>query len=234
MRDAPAIETSSSEASASERRAPLRGASHEDLALVQRILARDETAFAELVDRHHASLLRVALAYASNPASAAEVVQDTWMGVLRGLAKFEGRSSLKTWIFHILVHRAKTKGVRDARSVPFSALEGGAQEGEPAVDPSRFKSDGMWARPPRNWDESTPEKLLLDREARRRIEDAIAALPAQQRVVISLRDLEGLEPADVCNILEISETNQRVLLHRARSKVRAELERYLAGDEVEC
>ncbi|MEO6418888.1 MAG: sigma-70 family RNA polymerase sigma factor [Polyangiaceae bacterium] len=203
-------------------------ASVEDLAYVHRLLNRDEAAFVELVDRYDASLLRLALVFVSTPAAAQEVVQDTWMGVLSGLRAFEGRSALKTWIFRILTNRAKTKGIREGRSVPFSALDpdGDSADG-PAVDPARFNESGMWERPPKRWVDDTPEKLLMDKEALACIERAIETLPAQQRAVITLRDVEGLESPEVCNVLEISETNQRVLLHRARSKVRNAVEKYL-------
>jgi RNA polymerase sigma-70 factor (ECF subfamily) len=159
---------------------------------------------------------------------AEDVVQDTWLAVLRGLPAFEGRSTLKSWIFGILTNRAKTRGVRDKRTVAFSELSNPGSDSELAVDPDRFTPAGSWSAPPGRWDRDTPEQLLRQ-EARAIMEQAIAALPASQRAVVTLRDIEGLEAAEVCNILELSETNQRVLLHRARSKVRAALERYMAG-----
>lgn len=153
------------------------------------------------------------------------------MAVLSGIDRFEGRSSLKTWVFRILINRAKTRGVRDARSVPFSALgdEGASADG-PAVDPDRFDPAGMWALPPRRWDDDTPERVALIEEARAHMERAVEALPPRQRMVLVLRDVEGLEAEEVCNMMEIAETNQRVLLHRARSAVHRALERYLAED----
>jgi RNA polymerase sigma-70 factor (ECF subfamily) len=158
-------------------------------------------------------------------------VQDAWLGVLNGLARFEGRSSLRTWIFRILTNQAKTRGARERRSVPFSSLFGGDEPGEPAVDPTRFRDSGRWighwSIPPRPWQDDTPEALLLSGEARARIQDAIDALPASQRQVITLRDIEGWSAVEVCNTLEITETNQRVLLHRARSKVRRAIEQYM-------
>jgi RNA polymerase sigma-70 factor (ECF subfamily) len=155
---------------------------------------------------------------------AEEVAQETWVGVLNGLDRFEGRSSLKTWIFRILVNRAKTRGERESRSVPFSSLESG--DGEPSVDPDRFIEAGAWASPPRAW-EGEPEDRLLAGEARAVIDRAIEQLPTAQRQVITLRDIEGLDADEVVAVLDITDGNQRVLLHRARSKVRQALEDYL-------
>jgi RNA polymerase sigma-70 factor, ECF subfamily len=200
----------------------------DDLALVQRLQARDREAFASLIDRYHRSLFRLARMYVATDAVAEEVVQETWMGVLSGLGTFEGRSSLKTWLFRILTNRAKTRGAREARSVPF-AMNEPEEEGDPAVDPTRFLPNDMWGSPPRPWEDDTPEKLLADREAVAFVARAIDALPARQRIVITLRDVEGLDAEEVRNVLGVSETNQRVLLHRARSRVRNDLERYLAG-----
>jgi RNA polymerase sigma-70 factor (ECF subfamily) len=197
-------------------------ASPDDRRTVAAILAGDERAFEELVDRYSASLLRVAQGYVSNRTAAEEVVQDTWIGVLRGLPSFEGRSSLRTWIYRILVNQAITRGVRESRSVPFSSLG----DDEAAVDPERFLPGGAWASPPQPLD-GIPEDVLLSAEARARVLDAIAELPPQQRQVITLRDVEGWSSAEVREALDLSEGNQRVLLHRARSKVRARLEDYL-------
>lgn len=203
-------------------------ATPDDRRIVAALLAGDERAFAELVDRYHAPLLRLAMAYVRTPSAAEEVVQDTWVGVLRGLPTFEGRSSLKTWIFRILVNQAKTRGVRESRSVPFSSLRGDAGA---AVDSGRFvPADdpayaGHWAVPPRSF-EDVPEARLLSVETREHVLAAIAELPAAQRNVITLRDVEGWSSAEVRAALDLSESNQRVLLHRARSKVRARLERY--------
>ncbi len=207
---------------------PTRPAPAEDLAIVARLRARDRAAFVALVDRLHAPLLRMARNYVSSQAVAEEVVQETWLGVLTGLATFEGRSSLKTWIFRILVNRVKTRGVREARSVPFSAPEPD-ETGEPAVAPERFRPNEMWAAPCAWWDDGTPEKLLRDRETAALVVRAIDALPERQRIVLTLRDVDGFDADEVRNILGLTETNQRVLLHRARSKVRAELERILSG-----
>ena len=203
-----------------------------DARLLAALRAGDEAAFLQLVDRYHASLLRLALMYVSNRQVAEEVVQETWLAVLLGLKRFEGRSALKTWIVRILLNKAKTRAQREGRSVPFSSLPAlDVEADEPSVEPERFYSadhpqwPSHWAAPPHTW-ESVPEQRLLARETRRRLREAIAALPAQQQEVILLRDIEGWTAAEVCNTLALSETNQRVLLHRARSKVRRALERY--------
>jgi RNA polymerase sigma-70 factor (ECF subfamily) len=205
----------------------------DDLALIEALRRGDEAAFVILVGRYHHSLLRVASLYISSGAAAEDVVQETWLGVLRGLERFEGRSSLKTWIFRILINRAKTRGERDRRSIPFSELDGVDSDGdEPAVEPDRFlpvdhpRWPRHWASFPNSWDES-PEHMLLSTETRSIMQRAIDALPPTQREVIILRDIEGWTSEDVCNALVLTETNQRVLLHRARSKVRRALEQYL-------
>jgi RNA polymerase sigma-70 factor (ECF subfamily) len=205
----------------------------DDLALIEALRRGDEAAFVTLVSRYHHSLLRVASLYVSSGAAAEDVVQETWLGVLRGLERFEGRSSLKTWIFRILVNRAKTRGERERRSIPFSALDDVDSGGdEPAVDPERFLADDHprwphhWASFPRNWEE-LPEHILLSTETRTVLQLAIDALPSTQREVITLRDIEGWSSEDVCHALVLTETNQRVLLHRARSRVRRALEQYL-------
>ena len=209
--------------------------SSEDAPLLQALRNWDEAAFAELVDRYHGPLLRFAMAFVPSEAIAEEVVQETWVGVLEGLDRFEGRSSLKTWIYRILINQAKTRGVRESRSIPFSSLGASAEDAdEVAVDPSRFRTSGLadfWETYPRQWDDNTPERLLQSREALAQIGQAIEALPPMQRQVITLRDVEGLSAEEVCNVLGLSETNQRVLLHRARSRVRRTLERYLEGGE---
>ena len=210
------------------------GLTSEDAKQLRALREGDEAAFAALVDRYHGPLLRLAMAFVPSHAVAEEVVQETWLGVFEGLNRFEGRSSLKTWIYRILINRAKTRGVRESRSVPFSPLGTFTEDADqPAVDPARFRSTGYWvdhwAEPPDAWDDDTPEKLLLSKEGLSQIEKAIATLPPTQRQVITLRDVEGLSSAEVCNILVLSETNQRVLLHRARSRVRRALARYLEG-----
>jgi RNA polymerase sigma-70 factor (ECF subfamily) len=195
-------------------------------AVLDRLRAGDAETFSTLVDAYHDSLRRLARTFVADNGAAEEVVQDTWVGVLKGLPAFEGRSTLKTWIFRILVNRAKTRGVRDRRLIPFSALE--SRDGDPPEPlESRFTPSGAWALPPQEWDTESPEQLVSRRETLTAIEDAIAALPPGQRAVITLRDIEGVDPAEVCNMLQITETNQRVLLHRARTRVRAALESHI-------
>jgi RNA polymerase sigma-70 factor, ECF subfamily len=201
----------------------------DDQVLVQRLLAGDEAAFTRLVEKYHGALLRLARIFVPSQAVAEEVVQESWVGVIRGLPKFEGRSSLKTWIFRILTNRARTRGAREGRSVPFSALGNPDDAHEPAVSPERFQASGMWAAPPRRWESDTPETMLMQKQALERLASALEDLPPNQRAVVTLRDVEGLESSEVCNILEISETNQRVLLHRGRSKLRRVLEEYVDG-----
>jgi RNA polymerase sigma-70 factor, ECF subfamily len=196
--------------------------------LVARARGGDEEAFTELVRRYSPALLRLARTYVASQAVAEEVVQETWLGVLRGLERFEGRSSFKTWLVRILVNRAKTRGVREHRSVPFASLGGGSEDDDgPAVDPARFSRDGAWASPPRRW-EDDPEAALRSKEARRIVEEAVDELPERQRIVITMRDLEGLDSEEVRKVLDLSATNQRVLLHRARARVRAALEDWIA------
>ena len=196
--------------------------SPQDAKLVERLRAGDEEAFMELVHDLNPSLLRVARMFVPTSALAEDVVQETWVAVLSGIHRFEGRSSLKTWIFRILTNRAKTRGQREGRSIPFSALG----ESEPAVEPDRF-DHGQWATLPADW----PEERLLGDETLHVIGSAIESLPPIQRTVITLRDVQGWSAEEVRNALELSETNQRVLLHRARSKVRRALESYL-GEET--
>ena len=200
----------------------------DDAAVVAALRRGDEAAFTELVTSYSSSLLRLAMDFCRTRSVAEEVVQETWLAVLNGIDRFEGRSSLKTWIFRILVNRAKTKGVRERRSVPFSSLEGDGDEHQPSVDPSRFAPAGNWAAPPPSW-EGHPEDRLLSAETRSVVDDAIAKLPDMQRAVITLRDVQGLSAQEASDILGLTEGNQRVLLHRARSKVRARLEEYLGA-----
>jgi len=195
-----------------------------EASLIAGLRAGDEAAFRSLIEMYHAMLVRVARMYVSTHAVAEEVAQETWLAVFEGIERFEGRSSLKTWLFRILTNRAKTRGVREGRTLPFSSLE----TDEPAVEPERFHGGdhnwpGHWAAPPSGF----PEERLLAAETRAVVEQAIATLPPTQRAVISLRDIEGWSAEEVCNALTLTETNQRVLLHRARSVVRAALERYL-------
>jgi RNA polymerase sigma-70 factor, ECF subfamily len=199
--------------------------------LVHALRAGDERAFAELVERLSPALLRVAGFHVRDRAVAEEVVQETWLGVLQGIQRFEGRSSLKTWIFRILSNTAKTRAERESRSVPVSALRGDEGEEGPSVDAERFLDPGHrwaghWASPPAPWS-ALPENRLLAKETLDSVRSLIAELPPSQRDVIVLRDVEGWASEEVCSALGLSEVNQRVLLHRARSKVRAGLERYL-------
>jgi RNA polymerase sigma-70 factor, ECF subfamily len=202
---------------------------YEEQRLVEALRNGDEAAFEWLLDRYSASMSRIARLYVRSPAVADEVVQDAWLAVLEGVDRFEGRSSLKTWIFRILTNIAKTRGEREGRTLPFSAL--GDDEEAPSVDPERFleashpRLPNHWASPP----ERFPEERLIARETLAVVEQAIEALPASQRAVISLRDGEGWSSEEVRNALELSETNQRVLLHRARSRVRRALEDYFEG-----
>jgi RNA polymerase sigma-70 factor (ECF subfamily) len=203
-------------------------ASSEESELVSRLRAGDERAFEELVDRYQPMMLAVARTHVKTQAAAEEVAQEAWLGVLKGLDRFEGRSSLKTWILRILVNNAITRGVRDSRSVPFSSLAvEEAQEG-PVVEPERFRPKGgafagHWNGYPADWS-SMPEQALLGRETLDRVKHAIQDLPSAQQTVITLRDIEGWDSKEVCAALEISEGNQRLLLHRARGAVRAALE----------
>lgn len=200
-----------------------------DAELVAALRAGDEETFRVLVREWHAPLVRVAQIYVPSRAIAEDVVSETWLRVLRALDRFEGRSSLKTWVFRILVNTAKTRAQREGRSIPFSALQDPGRVPEAAVDPDRFLSPddehhpGAWATPPRD----LPEERLLAAETRAQIAAAIDALPATQRAVISLRDIEGWSPEEVRNALDLTEVNQRVILHRARAKVRSALESYL-------
>lgn len=193
---------------------------HRDAETQQRILAGDEAAFVALVKALHPLLLRLAGSIVRSSAIAEEVVQDTWLAVLQGLPAFAGRSSLKTWVVRILYNRARTRAVREARSLPFSSLT--VDESAAALED--FASHGGWLAPPLAWHEhATPERALADAQTRALVEDAIAKLPEAQRIVIELRDIAQLESAEVCQMLDLSEANQRVLLHRARHRVRAAL-----------
>jgi RNA polymerase sigma-70 factor, ECF subfamily len=201
--------------------------SPEERRLVAALRARDEAAFAELIERYHPSLVRLAMSFVSSRAVAEEVAQEAWLGVLKGIDRFEGRSSLRTWIYRILTNTAKTRAQREARSIPFASL-GGGEDGA-TVDPGRFLPAGGWASFPHRWDEM-PEARLLGAETQAVIRAAIEQLPHRMSEVIRLRDVEGFPSAEVCELLSVSEANQRVLLHRARAKVRAALETYLEGD----
>jgi RNA polymerase sigma-70 factor, ECF subfamily len=208
--------------------------SSNETALLAALRSGDENAFSALVDAYGAAMHRLALTFVRSSAVADEVVQEAWLGALRGLDRFEGRSALRTWLLRIVANIARTHAVREARAVPFSSLELAGSEHEPALPTDRFQGPdgrypGRWVSFPMPWS-TEPESALLSAETRRLIADTIAGLADGQRIVITLRDVEGWDSAEVCSVLELSETNQRVLLHRARSKVRAALERYLTTE----
>ena len=203
-----------------------------DAEVVERLRAGDERAFELLVEEYHGLMIAVARTYVKADDVAEEIAQETWLGVLNGLDRFEARSSLKTWILRILVNTAMTRGGREARSVPFSSLAEAEGE-EPAVEPERFQPPGEpfaghWTRYPRDW-AALPEEELLGHETLGVVKRAIVDLPLAQRRVITMRDIAGFGAAEVCAELELTAVNQRVLLHRARSRVRAALERHLDG-----
>lgn len=204
----------------------------EELALVEALRSGDEAAFDVLVTLYHPALVRLATIYVRDISVAQEVAQETWLGVLRGIHRFEGRASLKTWLFRILVNCASVHAARERRSIPFSATWDAASEPfEPAVGPERFRAPdehypGGWVSFPSSWADA-PEERALSREARGQIQAAIDRLPPSQREVVLLRDVQGWTAAEVCAALGVSESNQRVLLHRGRSKVRQALESYL-------
>lgn len=205
----------------------------EDVALVVRLRQGDEMAFDELVTRHHSALIRMAMGYVADREVAEEVVQDTWMAVINGLDLFEGRSSLRTWIFGIMIHKAKDRGVREKRHMTFSSFESVDDDGEETIDPSRFHQSGEWAGhwafSPQPWDDQTPEKLLASQQAVNAMNKAIEALPQTLKDVLILRDVECVEAKEACDILKITETNLYVRLHRARERVRQAVEIYLEG-----
>jgi RNA polymerase sigma-70 factor, ECF subfamily len=207
----------------------------DERALLERIRAGDERAFAALVDEYSPSLLGVAMNHVRSRAVAEEVVQETWIGVIRGLDRFEGRSSLRSWIFAILRNTAISRGEREQRTIPMSSLAEDSEDEELGLDADRFlgpdhdRYPGHWALGPTRW--PLPDEGLLAGETREVIADAINELPPAQRAVITLRDVEGWDAEEVCEMLEISAGNQRVLLHRARSRVRAAIESYFGAVE---
>jgi RNA polymerase sigma-70 factor, ECF subfamily len=207
----------------------------DDADLLAALRRGDNEAFAALIDRHSPAMIRVATAYVPSRAAAEEAVQETWIAVMGGIDGFEGRSSLKTWIFRILTNVAMRNGARERRSTPFSVLAAAEDTGEPTVDPGRFLPadhalfPGHWAITPTRW--PTPEEGLLAGETRKVIATAIGELPEAQRTVIALRDVEGWTSEEVCEALEISAGNQRILLHRARSRVRNAIEDYFGAVE---
>jgi len=207
-----------------------------DRELVAALRRGDREAFAEIVDAWSPGLLRLARLHVPSHAVAEEVVQEAWLGVLRGLDSFEGRASLRTWVTSIVLNQARSHGRRERRMIPFASLLRRTEEGrdEPAVDPERFQGPGdprpgWWATPPAAWGD--PERWLDAEQTRAVLLGAIATLPPRQREVITLRDILGMSEAEVCTVLDVTEGNERVLLHRARSKVRAALERHFAAGE---
>lgn len=211
------------------------GALPADAVVVARLRAGDEATFAALVDAWSPGMLRAARAFVADDHAAQDVVQEAWLGVVRGIAAFQERSSLRTWVYRILVNRAKTRGVRDSRVVPVSSLATAAEDAGPTVDPARFQGPdgaypGHWRAFPAVW--PSPEDDAVAAETRRQLVGALAALPDRQRIVVTLRDVEGYSSDDVCELLEISAGNQRVLLHRGRAALRAVLEAHLTKGEV--
>ena len=192
---------------------------HPDSELVHRLRSGDERAFTVLVERYHEPMLALAASFVPSRAVAEEVVQDTWLAALRGLGAFQGRSSLKTWLFRILVNRARSTGSKEQRSIPVA-------DPEPAVDPSRFGGDGAWADPPEHWIEAAERRMEAGKLAGQ-VRVWIDELPARQREVVLLRDIEGMRSEEVCAVLALTEGNQRVLLHRGRSRLRQLLENEL-------
>jgi RNA polymerase sigma-70 factor, ECF subfamily len=208
----------------------------DDHDVVEALRAGDEAAFRELVDLHSPALLRVAMAYVPSRAVAEEAVQETWIAVMQGIDRFEGRSSLKTWLFRILTNVALKGGGRERRSLPWSSLAGTQDTGEPTVDPDRFlpgdhdRFPGHWALGPTRW--PTPEEGLLSGETREVLMAALKELPPAQQTVIALREIGGWSSDDVAEALGISQGNQRVLLHRARARMRTAVERYYGAVEA--
>jgi RNA polymerase sigma-70 factor (ECF subfamily) len=192
---------------------------HPDSELVHRLRSGDERAFTLLVERYHEPMLALAASFVPSRAVAEEVVQDTWLAALRGLDTFEGRSTLKTWLFRILVNRARSTGSKEQRSIPVA-------DPGPAVDPFRFGGDGGWADPPEHWIEAAERRMEAGKLAGQ-VRVWIDELPARQREVVLLRDVEGMSSEDVCAVLALTEGNQRVLLHRGRSRLRQLLENEL-------
>jgi len=201
-----------------------------DAELVARLRAGDQAAFAALLDSWSPGMLRAARAYVASDEAAEDVVQETWLAIIRGVDRFEGRSSLRTWAYRILVNLARRQGVKDSRTVAWPSLD--PEDFGPTVDPGRFQGPGdpqpgHWRRFPVAWPSAETE--VVSREVRPVMEAALADLPHRQRVVITLRDIDGYSSGEVCSILEISAANQRVLLHRARAAVRGRLEEYYAA-----
>ena len=200
-----------------------------DEGIIAGLRAGDEHVFRDLYERNYPAMKRVARGYVDSDAVAEEIVQETWMAIVQKIGRFEGRSALGTWIFSILINQAKSHNARERRALPLSSIASTGDEG-PAVDPDRFQQDdeawpGHWATPPRPWQK--PERRLLSLEVRARLKEALTELPDRQRVIVGLRDIEGRSAEEVCELLELSQENQRVLLHRGRSRLRAVLADYV-------
>jgi RNA polymerase sigma-70 factor, ECF subfamily len=215
--------------------APAGGMLPADAVIVVRLRDRDESMFAALIDAWSPGLLRAARAYVADEHAAQDVVQETWLGVLRGIGGFEQRSSLRTWVYRILINRAKTRGARDARTVPATSLTLTTEDYGPTVDPARFRGTddpypGHWRSSPPEW--PSPEDDAVAAETRARLAVALAGLPTRQRIVVTLRDVEGYTSDEVCELLSVSAANQRVLLHRGRAALRAALETYWMNGAV--
>lgn len=213
--------------SATTRSGPVSPARRDECELVAALRSGDEAAFLSLVTRHHRAMVRVARAYLPSDAAAEDAVQEAWLGVLKGIDGFEGRASLKSWMYRIAIYCAKSRGASDGRLVPLSSLEEDGEEG-PAVDPDRFQPEGAryannWSQPPEEWS----DERLGTAEAATFAKAEIERLPVRQRMVMTLRDVDGLDSGEVCELLGISEGNQRVLLHRARARVRAAMEGHM-------
>lgn len=204
----------------------MSGPQENDAELLERLLAKDEQAFLTLVARHHAGLLRVAQTIVRTHASAEEIVQETWGAFLHALPSFERRSSLKTFLYRILSNLARTRAVREQRTSTLSELE---SDGDDTPLADRFGTAGNWLAPPSTWDAESADEILSRKQAMEALQQALVQLPERQRAVVQLRDIEGLSAEEVCTILEVSEVHQRVLLHRARTKLRAVLEQYFRG-----
>jgi len=188
----------------------------DDADLIARLRRGDDAAFGALVTAHQPAMLRLADAFLPSRALAEEATQEAWIGLLRGLDRFEGRASLKTWLYAILVNRARTSGAREHRHLPLDPTD-------PAVSPDRFDARGAWAEPLTPWESDVDDRVVAESWGPT-LRAAVDALPGRQRDVVLLRDVEGLTAEDVCAVLEITEGNQRVLLHRGRSRLRTMLE----------
>jgi RNA polymerase sigma-70 factor, ECF subfamily len=205
-----------------------------DEQIVAALRAGDEHTFRELFQHHHSAMKRAARGYVQSDAVAEEIVQETWLAVITGIDRFEGRSALGTWIFSILINQAKSHSTRERRTLPFSSMSPSSGD-EPAVGADRFQKDdeawpGHWATPPRPW--QNPDRRALSLEAREQVKEALLGLPERQRLIVGLRDVDGLSSAEVCDRLELSRENERVLLHRGRSRLRAALEEYVDGADA--